>query len=137
MSESGCKAIYYGVESVNNEILRYYGKNIDSQKVERAVKLAKKYKLKVICSFIIGAPMERKEDMKATLNFALKLDPDYAQFSLLTHYPGTEVYEEAKIKGWILSENFDEYTAAKPVLKNYFMTPEDLSNFLKYCYLRF
>jgi len=81
--------------------------------------------------------MERKEDMKATLNFALKLDPDYAQFSLLTHYPGTEVYEEAKIKGWILSENFDEYTAAKPVLKNYFMTPEDLSNFLKYCYLRF
>lgn len=137
MSESGCRAIYYGVESVNDEILRYYGKNIDSQKVERAVKLAKKYKLKVICSFIIGAPMERKEDMKATLNFALKLDPDYAQFSLLTPYPGTEVYEEAKIKGWILSENFDEYTAAKPVLKNYFMTPEDLSNFLKYCYLRF
>ncbi len=137
MKEAGCSAIYYGVESASEKILNFYRKRIDFEKVKRAVELTKKYDIMVICSFIIGAPMEKKEDMKATLKFALKLNPDYAQFSILTPYPGTEIYEEAEKKGWILNRNFDDYTAGKPVLKNFFMSPQEISRFLRYCYLRF
>ena len=137
MKEAGCSAIYYGVESASEKILNFYRKRIDFEKVKRAVELTKKYDIMVICSFIIGAPMEKKEDMKATLKFALKLNPDYAQFSILTPYPGTEIYEEAEKKGWILNRNFDDYTAGKPVLKNFFMSPQEILRFLRYCYLRF
>lgn len=137
MRDAGCSAIYFGVESASPRILDFYRKKIDLEKVRRAVTLAKKYGIKVICSFIIGAPMERKEDMEATLKLALKLDPDYAQFSVLTPYPGTEIFDEAERKGWILSRNFDDFTAGKPVLKNFFMSPQEISGFLKHCYLRF
>ncbi|WP_290623688.1 MULTISPECIES: B12-binding domain-containing radical SAM protein [unclassified Archaeoglobus] len=137
MKEAGCSAIYFGVESASPRILDFYRKKIDSEKVRRAVTLARKYGIRVICSFIIGAPMERKEEMRATLKFALELDPDYAQFSVLTPYPGTEIFDEAERKGWILSRNFDDFTAGKPVLKNFFMSPQEISRFLKYCYLRF
>ncbi len=137
MKEAGCSAIYYGVESASEKILNFYRKRIDFENVKRAVELTKKYDIIVICSFIIGAPMEKKEDMKATLKFALKLNPDYAQFSILTPYPGTEIYEEAEKKGWILNRNFDDYTAGKPVLKNFFMSPQEILRFLRYCYLRF
>lgn len=119
MKDAGCSAIYFGVESASPRILDFYRKKIDSEKVRRAVTLARKYGIKVICSFIIGAPMEKKEEMRATLKFALELDPDYAQFSVLTPYPGTEIFDEAERKGWILSKNFDDFTAGKPVLKNF------------------
>ena len=137
MRDAGCSAIYYGVESASPEILRYYRKRIDLENVRKAVELTKKAGITTICSFIIGAPYERKEDMKATLKFALKLDPDYAQFSVLTPYPGTEIYEEAKRDDLLISENFDDYTAGKPVLKNLYLSPGDISRFLRYCYLRF
>jgi len=137
MKDAGCSAIYYGVESASSEVLKYYRKRVDLDKVKKAIKLTKKVGIATICSFIIGAPYEKKEDMKATLKLALKLDPDYAQFSILTPYPGTEIYEEAKEKNLLLSENFDDYTAAKPVLKNFHLSPNEISNFLKYCYLRF
>jgi len=138
MKEAGCSLIYYGVESANKEILEnYYRKGIKLDAVKRAVEMTKKVGIGTVCSFIIGAPHETKEDVKKTLKFAMKLNPDYAQFSILTPYPGTEIYEEAKEKGLILSENFDEYTAGNPVLKNLHMTPEEISRLLKYCYLRF
>lgn len=138
MREAGCVAIYYGVESANQETLsKYYRKRIRLEKVEETLNLTRKVGITTICSFIIGAPFETKEDIKNTLKFAIKLNPDYAQFSILTPYPGTEIYEEAKSKNLILTENFEEYTAGKPILKNIHMAPKEISKLLKYCYLRF
>ncbi|MBO8180321.1 MAG: radical SAM protein [Archaeoglobus sp.] len=138
MREAGCSVIYYGVESANKEILnKYYRKRIKLDAVKRAIEITKKVGIETVCSFIIGAPHETKKDVKETLKLAIKLNPDYAQFSILTPYPGTEIYEEAKEKGLILTENFDDYTAGKPVLKNLYMTSEEISKLLKHCYLRF
>jgi radical SAM superfamily enzyme YgiQ (UPF0313 family) len=137
MKSAGCVSIYYGIESASEEILRYYRKKIDFDKIRKAVELTKKAGIETICSFIIGAPAERKEDIKRTLKFAIKLNPDYAQFSILTPYPGTEIYAEAKEKGLLLTENYDEYTAARPVMKNFYLSPNELLGLLKYCYIRF
>ncbi len=137
MKKAGCTAIYYGVESACESVLKYYKKRINLDDVKRVVDLTKRVGIQTICSFIIGAPIESLEDMKKTLKFAIKLDPDYAQFSILTPYPGTEIYDEAKRNGLLLTENYDYYTAGKPVLKNYFLSPKEIAKFLRYCYLRF
>jgi len=136
MRSAGCVAIYYGIESASRRILDYYRKRISIEKAKEVIRATKKAGISAICSFILGAPMETKKEMNETLKLALKLDPDYAQFSILTPYPGTEIYEEAKQKGLLLSENFDEYTAGKPVLKT-IVPKEELAKFLKKCYLRF
>ncbi len=137
MKGAGCVAIYYGVESANQKTLEYYRKRIKLENVKKAVDLTKKVGITTICSFIIGAPFETKKDIENTLKFAIKLNPDYAQFSILTPYPGTEIYEEAKRKNLLLTENFEEYTAGKPILKNEHMTPKEISKLLRRCYIRF
>ena len=137
MREAGCTAIYYGVESASEKVLSYYNKGIDLETAKRAIELTKKTGIITICSFIIGAPIETREDMKATLKLALTLDPDYAQFSVLTPYPGTEIYEEARTRDLLLTEDYDQFTAGKPVLKNFYLSADEISKFLKYCYLRF
>jgi radical SAM superfamily enzyme YgiQ (UPF0313 family) len=138
MKRAGCNCIYYGVESANPQILNnFYRKRIKLEQVIDAVKKTKENEILTVCSFIIGAPMETREDMMRTLKFSIKLDPDYAQYSILTPYPGTEIYEEAAKKGWLLTENFDDYTCGKPVLKNFYLSPKEISKFLRYCYVRF
>ncbi|MBE8539487.1 B12-binding domain-containing radical SAM protein [Geoglobus acetivorans] len=137
MRKSGCDLIYYGVESANENVLRFYRKKIDMSKVKRAVDVTKKAGIAVVASFILGAPMETREDCMRTINYAIKLNPDYAQFSLLTPYPGTELYDMAEKSGWILTKDFDRYTAAKPVLKNFHLSPDELKNLLSYAYRRF
>ena len=138
MKRAGCNCIYYGVESANPQILNnFYRKRIKLEQVVDAVKKTKENEILTVCSFIIGAPMETREDMMRTLKFSIKLDPDYTQYSILTPYPGTEIYEEAAKKGWLLTENFDDYTCGKPVLKNFYLSPKEISKFLRYCYIRF
>ncbi len=137
MRRAGCNCIYYGVESASQKILEFYKKKIKIDQVVDAVKKTKENGIITVCSFIIGAPMETKEDMMKTLKFSIKLNPDYAQYSILTPYPGTEIYREAKEKGWLLTENFEDYTCGKPVLKNFYLSPREISRFLRYCYMRF
>lgn len=137
MKKAGCTHIYYGVESASERVLEYYRKGIKLEDVKRIVEKTKEEGLSVTCSFIIGAPFETKEEMMKTLRFSIELNPDYAQFSLLTPYPGTEIYEELKEKGLLLTEDYDEFTAVKPVLKNENLSPEELFRMLKECYLKF
>ena len=50
-------------------------------------------------------PPETKEEMFATVDFAKKLEPDYAQFSICTPYPKTELYQQILKKG-IATEDY-------------------------------
>lgn len=136
MKSAGCSAIYYGIESASDRILNYYNKRLSLEKAKEVIKITKKLKISAICSFIIGAPIETKREMEETLKFAIKLDPDYAQFSILTPYPGTEIYREAKEKNLLLTEDYENYTAGKPVIKT-LIPAEELARFLRKCYLKF
>ncbi len=137
MARVGCTLIYFGVESASDNILKFYRKRIDMKKARDAVKTVKKTGILAACSFILGAPMETESEMMKTVETSVRLNPDYAQFSILTPYPGTELYETAKKNKWLLTENFDDYTAGKPVLKNYYLPPERIYEILKYAYRKF
>lgn len=136
MKSAGCTAIYYGIESASRKVLEYYRKRISLEKAFEVIRTTKKLGISAICSFIIGAPIETRKEMEDTLKFAIRLDPDYAQFSILTPYPGTEIYEEAKRNGILLTEDYEKYTAGKPVLKTQ-VSENELSKFLRKCYVRF
>lgn len=64
MKSAGCVAIYYGIESASKRILDYYRKKISLEKAKEVVRATKKAGISAICSFILGAPMETKEEMK-------------------------------------------------------------------------
>ena len=59
--------------------------------------------------FIIGLPGDTDETMEKTIKFAIELDPLVANFSMMTPYPGTTVYEIATKKGRMLMKDWDDY----------------------------
>jgi anaerobic magnesium-protoporphyrin IX monomethyl ester cyclase len=117
LKSAGLKTIYYGVESGSQRILDLMKKGITLKQAEDAVKSAKNVDLEVLTSFILGYPGETEEDMNKSIKFSTKLDSDYCQYSILTPFPGTPIYNELKEKNLIDNDDWDEYTVLKPVLK--------------------
>lgn len=105
LKKAGCYKIEFGVESGNQKILDYIKKEIKLEQVEKAVHFAKKAKLKVGCSFIIGHPGETKKTAQDTIDFIVKLNPDIASLGIMVPHPGTKVYELAQKgeAGYVLS----------------------------------
>ena len=54
----------------------------------------------------------------STIDFAKRLNPDYAQFCITTPFPGTKLYEEAEKYG-TLTKEFSEYNIWEPVFVPY------------------
>ena len=105
--KAGCKIIIFGIESANQRILNYYNKRITVEQSKNAIKTARKAGVDVLVgSFIVGAPDETREEMYNTLKFAQQMGVDIPNFNILGAFPGSEIWEELRMKG-ILNE--DQY----------------------------
>ena len=131
MKASGCKKIRIapesGVQRVVDQIIK---KDLDLKKVDKAVVLSRKVGIKVGCFFIIGLIGETKEDIKATINYAYKLrqlGADSFYFSYATPVYGTELYEQAKVGGFLRECFNDEaLSAVEPLIETPEFTADDL-----------
>jgi anaerobic magnesium-protoporphyrin IX monomethyl ester cyclase len=101
MKKAGVWCIYYGVESGNEKVLKDMKKSIKLEKIRETFKMTKKIGIKTFGFFMIGLPSDTRETIRDTFNFALELDPDFVNFTILVVYPGTEIYELAVKEGSI------------------------------------
>ena len=100
MKRAGCSVIAYGVESGNQKGLDYLNKRTTVEDVRRAFILTHKAGIKTMAYFILGIPVETYDEALHTIDFSRKIKTDYAQFSILSPFPGTKLYKEAVSKGW-------------------------------------
>lgn len=109
LKKAGLKRTAFGVETGNAEMLRSVDKKVDLDTIRQAFKNAKEVNLETIGFFIIGLPGDTRETMQDTINFAIELDPVIANFSMMTPYPGTKVYEIVKRQGRMLISDWEDY----------------------------
>ncbi|MEM7349007.1 MAG: radical SAM protein, partial [Chloroflexota bacterium] len=109
LKTAGLKRVAFGVESGDPDVLLSIDKKIDHDTIRQAYKNSKAVGLETIGFFIIGLPGETEESMDRTIQFACEVDPMIANFSMMTPYPGTKVYEIAKRQGRLLLEDWEDY----------------------------
>lgn len=134
---NGFTTLYFGVESASQDTLDRIGKGIKVEQAVRVFRWVKEIGGFATGSFILGFPWETVDDMKRTVELAIKLDPNYAQFTVLTPYPGTPIYEYALKNNLIVDWNWEHYTTIKPVMRGFHFTVRDLGRMLTYAYRRF
>lgn len=137
LRRAGCVMIYLGVESGVQRVLNLMRKGTKVEQAVRAVRMAKEAGLQVVASFVLGVPGETWEEALETIRFAKRLDPDFAQFSLATPFPGTALYQYAKEKGLLLTEDWTKYTVLKPVMRTEELSEEQLKKLIKKAYFDF
>lgn len=138
MKAAGCYMIRYGVESADRKILDNIGKGFTPDQTERAFFLTRSLGLKTHATVMYGSPGETAETMRNTLEFSLGLKPDYAQFTIVTPYPGTRYYREVKEGGRLLSQNWEDYDGScRSIVRLDSLSPAEVESFVDYSYRRF
>jgi anaerobic magnesium-protoporphyrin IX monomethyl ester cyclase len=99
MKEAGCWYISYGIESGSQETLDRINKKITLAEIRRKVTMTRQVGIAAKGFFIIGFPWETEQTIQETVDFALSLDLSDLNIFPLTPFPGTAVYEQAKMEG--------------------------------------
>lgn len=134
MAKSGCKMLFVGFESADDAILKEYNKKLTSSIAMSVSKILKKYKIDLFASFIFGALGETVESINKTLKLAKKLGASIVQFSILTPYPGTRLFE--KLKDKLLTKNYELYDATNLVFKHPKFSQDELKKIFTKAYFK-
>ena len=122
LEKAGFTHILFGLESGAKEILRTSKKAISKEDAINAIELFSKTSIRLTTFLVVGLPGESIETVKETIEFVQTLQRiKYIWFAdivnVLFIYPGAEVYEIAKAKGfiddgyWLTDNNVPYYTA--------------------------
>ena len=131
MAEAGLFAIKYGVESGVQELVTAADKSLDLGKVKETVQITKELGVRVHLTFTLGLPGETAETIQQTVDFARDIDPDSAQFSIATPFPGTRYYEIAQESGMMATESWTDFDGAdRAALRTEALSPAQLEQAL-------
>lgn len=96
MKQGGCHRIYYGIESGCEKLAKDTNKGITLHQVKKVINFTKQKGILTLGFFLIGIPGETRETARKTIDYALSLNLDYAQFHKTIAKPGTILYEQVK-----------------------------------------
>jgi radical SAM superfamily enzyme YgiQ (UPF0313 family) len=136
--KAGCIGWLVGFESFNQHTLHSLGKTSNRiQDYKRAIDNIHSQKMIVIGDFMFGFDSDTVEVFDETISMLNKLHIDVADFTILTPFPGTPLFDELKNQKRLLSTDWDQYTLFNPVFQPKQMSPEQLQNGVRSLYQRF
>ncbi len=134
--DAGCWAVLFGAESGVQKNLNTIRKGATLEQISSAVRTAQDVGLKVSTPFMFGIPGETFEEGLQTIEFAVRLNPDMANFHAITPFPGTYLYDNLERFGTISAELSDfTYQGAAFVPKT--MSREDIHKLRQIAFKKF
>ena len=91
-----------GIESGDYLMLKKIKKHLDLNRALEIASMIKKAGIELYGFFMVGLPGDTPEKMQKTIDFAIKMDPDIANFCITIPFPGTELYDMVKREGRFL-----------------------------------
>jgi len=102
MKESGCKGVFLGIESGNNQILENMNKAVTVEQYRKGIELLKEYDILTFGCFIVGFPGETDETVRDTFDFIEESGLDFCRAQLWFADPVTPIWnqrEKYQIRG--------------------------------------
>lgn len=111
LSESRCKMIYCGLESIDEDSLRSVNKAKTNQlnNYERIIRKVQSYGIQVAAGLILGIEGTKKSTFKKTYDQFNEWGIIYTKLTFLTYNPGTKVKSSMRNMGTFLTEEIDMY----------------------------
>jgi len=135
MGRSGCRYVFMGIESPRQETLDGYSKKSSASDAQTAVKTLKRHGIETLGAYILGAPDETREMIRETIDYSLRLDTGGVQYTLLTPYPGTVIFE--KMKDRLLTDDWALFDCSHPVIRSDHLDRDELASLYAEAYRSF
>ncbi|MBT1072567.1 B12-binding domain-containing radical SAM protein [Pelotalea chapellei] len=136
MKRAGCWQISFGIESGNQHILTTIHKQATLEQIRKAIALCSKTGMLSKGFFIVGHPGETKETLDQTIKFALELPLDDISVTMLTPFPGTEIFKRADEFG-VYEGDWGQMNLLNALFVPYGLTRENLEQTQRELHRRF
>jgi len=129
MKPAGLEGIAFGVESGSQRVLDYYRKGISPEQSIAAFDLCHEMGIGTHAFIMLGAPVETKEDLQATVELVRRIQTESVSVSVTTPAPGTALYDDIVSRGLFnMKDNEDsDYLHNSRPIKLSALTVRDLA----------
>lgn len=107
MREAGTKFTSIAVETGSPRLQKLIKKNLNLDKVFKAIEYIAKTGIITRGFFMLGFPTETEEELNETLNYALESSLLGATFFTVVYFPGTDLYKLAQSLGYFKNGDFN------------------------------
>ena len=107
---AGIEWLGVGIEAGSREIRREVSKGtFQVEDISSVIGLMQKYDINIGANYIFGFPDDNQESMQQTLDLALELNTEFANFYPCQALPGSKLYKTALENGWELPTEYAGY----------------------------
>lgn len=110
LARAGVRWLAFGIEAASERVRADVDKAFDDELVFRTIEKVRGAGIHVIGNYIFGLPEDDHASMQATLDLALELNCEFANFYCAMAYPGSPLYERALAEGWALPKSWSGYS---------------------------
>jgi radical SAM superfamily enzyme YgiQ (UPF0313 family) len=114
LARAGFRWLALGIEAANEGVLIDANKRYRVAEVHETVRRIKAAGINVIGNYIFGLPEDTLGTMNDTLQLALDLNCEFANFYTAMAYPGSPLYDQAIQQGWRLPQSWSGYSQHAP-----------------------
>ena len=106
LRRAGCWMLALGIETESEDIRKTMVKRLEREKIQAAFRNMRDAGIRSFAFFIFGYPGESLETIDQTIEYAIALDPDFANFYPAVPYPGTAMYDKVVRDGMLVEEDW-------------------------------
>lgn len=110
MRRAGIRWLGFGIESASERVRDLAAKSFGPNDIKKTLEKVRAAGINFGANFIFGLPEDTFETMQETLDLAIELCPDWANFYCAMAYPGSKLYQTALAEKIRLPENWIGYS---------------------------
>ncbi len=127
--KSGCYEVILGIESINSDNLKNINKQFNKpDEYKNLFKLLKDNDINPHVQILFGMDNDTEEVFKRTIEFLLENDVNFIHISIITPFPGTDLYKQLEKEKRIFTKDWSKYDITKVVFHPKNITIEQLEN---------
>ncbi len=132
----GLSSVSVGIETPNRKTLRRRGRTpLDPDRQLGFITRCRKMGIRTTAGFLIGFPHDTEDSIRAVFDHARILGPTFADFRIVTPYPGTRFAR--RVADRIGDLGFSRYTSHTPLIECEHISGEELQRLHAGCLTRY
>jgi radical SAM superfamily enzyme YgiQ (UPF0313 family) len=133
LKRAGLTSITFGVETPSDPTLKNYRRqSINKDRQHAFVAACRALGIRTVAGFMIGFPEDTEYSIRQVLRYAMSLGPTFANFNVVTPYPGTAFFDAMRDR--IETIDYNRFNVYTPLLKYDHLSPRQVEGLLGKCF---
>ncbi|MDD4899950.1 MAG: radical SAM protein [Candidatus Omnitrophica bacterium] len=140
MKRAGINWLAVGIESASEFVRDGADKRIRRRDIIETVRKIQSAGINVVGNYIFGLPDDNHDTMQQTLDLALEINAEWANFYCAMAYPGSKLYEIALAEKWALPQSwigFSQHAYETLPLPTKYLNAKEVLNFRDEAFLKY